>query len=140
MINIKNGTRLLLVTALLGANLVAADGYNPEAIKSGRVDPSMHLQQGSNQLEAQKINSVIYKATGFGNTFTVVTSEGNVIIDTSLPSMAPKHKSLLNAVDDGPVHSIIITHGHGDHTGGAGLWREPQTKVIAQTNMVEFLH
>ena len=140
MINIKNGTRLLLVTALLGANLVAADGYNPEAIKSGRVDPSMHLQQGSNQLEAQKINSVIYKATGFGNTFMVVTSEGNVIIDTSLPSMAPKHKSLLNAVDDGPVHSIIITHGHGDHTGGVGLWREPQTKVIAQTNMVEFLH
>tara|TARA_B110000208_G_scaffold72074_1_gene92726 strand:+ start:678 stop:1019 length:342 start_codon:yes stop_codon:yes gene_type:complete len=105
MINIKNGTRLLLVTALWGANLVGADGYNPEAIKSGRVDPSMHLQQGSNQLEAQKINSVIYKATGFGNTFMVVTSEGNVIIDTSLPSMAPKHKSVLNAVDDGPVYA-----------------------------------
>jgi alkyl sulfatase BDS1-like metallo-beta-lactamase superfamily hydrolase len=51
-----------------------------------------------------------------------------------------RSKSLLNAVDDGPVHSIIITHGHGDHTGGVGLWREPQTKVIAQTNMVEFLH
>ena len=108
-----------------GSNLKTADGYNPEALKSGRADPSMHLQQGSNQLKAQKINSVIYKATGFGNTFMVVTDQGNVIIDTSLPGMAPKHKSLLNAVNDGPIHSIIITHGHGDHTGGVALWREP---------------
>ena len=117
-----------------------AEGYEPEALKSGRVDPSLHLQQGSDQLLAQKINQVIYKATGFGNTFMVVTSEGNVIVDTSLPAMAPKHKQLLTAVSDGPVHSIIITHGHGDHTGGVALWREPQTQVIAQQNMVEFLN
>ena len=117
-----------------------AEGYEPEALKSGRVDPSLHLQQGSDQLVAQKINQVIYKATGFGNTFMVVTSEGNVIVDTSLPAMAPKHKQLLTAVSDGPVHSIIITHGHGDHTGGVALWREPQTQVIAQQNMVEFLN
>jgi len=117
-----------------------ADSYEPEALKSGRVDPSLHLQQGSNQQIAQKINEVIYKATGFGNTFMVVTNEGNVIIDTSLPAMAPKHKQLLTAVSDEPVHSIIITHGHGDHTGGVALWREPQTKVIAQQNMVEFLN
>ena len=117
-----------------------ADSYESEALKSGRVDPSLHLQQGSNQQVAQKINEVIYKATGFGNTFMVVTNEGNVIIDTSLPAMAPKHKQLLTAVSDEPVHSIIITHGHGDHTGGVALWREPQTKVIAQQNMVEFLN
>ena len=117
-----------------------ADSYEPEVLKSGRVDPSLHLQQGSNQQVAQKINEVIYKATGFGNTFMVVTNEGNVIIDTSLPAMAPKHKQLLTAVSDEPVHSIIITHGHGDHTGGVALWREPQTKVIAQQNMVEFLN
>ena len=117
-----------------------ADSYEPEALKSGRVDPSLHLQQGSDQLVAQKINEVIYKATGFGNTFMVVTNEGNVIIDTSLPAMAPKHKQLLTAVSDDPVHSIIITHGHGDHTGGVALWREPKTQVIAQQNMVEFLN
>jgi len=31
-----------------------ADSYEPEALKSGRVDPSLHLQQGSNQQVAQK--------------------------------------------------------------------------------------
>ncbi len=64
-------------------SLNADDGYSPEALKSANVDPSMHLQQGINQIEAQKINSVIYKATGFGNTFMIVTGEGNVISDTS---------------------------------------------------------
>ena len=133
---------LLLISAVAIAFALPsfADSYEPEALKSGRVDPSLHLQQGSNQQVAQKINEVIYKATGFGNTFMVVTNEGNVIIDTSLPAMAPKHKQLLTAVSDEPVHSIIITHGHGDHTGGVALWREPQTKVIAQQNMVEFLN
>jgi alkyl sulfatase BDS1-like metallo-beta-lactamase superfamily hydrolase len=136
--------KLLIGCAVVGASFLAstvgqADGYNPEALKSGRADPSMHLQQGSDQREAQKINDVIYKATGFGNTFMVVTGEGNVIIDTSLPSMAPRHKALLTAVSDAPIHSIILTHGHGDHTGGVALWQQAQTQVIAQQNSVEFL-
>ena len=115
---------LLLTSAVATAFTLPsfADSYEPEALKSGRVDPSLHLQQGSDQLVAQQINDVIYKASGFGNTFMVVTDEGNVIIDTSLPAMAPKHKQLLTAISDDPVHSIIITHGHGDHTGGVALW------------------
>ena len=141
--NLKGRMALILLAAAMSIPLSlpsSADSYEPEALKSGRVDPSLHLQQGSDQLTAQKINDVIYKATGFGNTFMVVTNEGNVIIDTSLPAMAPKHKQLLTAVSDEAVHSIIITHGHGDHTGGVALWREPKTQVIAQQNMVEFLN
>ena len=141
--NLKGRMALILLAAAMSIPLSlpsSADSYEPEALKSGRVDPSLHLQQGSDQLAAQKINDVIYKATGFGNTFMVVTNEGNVIIDTSLPAMAPKHKQLLTAVSDEAVHSIIITHGHGDHTGGVALWREPKTQVIAQQNMVEFLN
>ena len=129
-------TAALMATASFGM----ADDYNPEALESDRVDPSLHLLQGSNQTEAQKVNEVIYKATGFGNTFMVVTDQGNVIVDTSLEAMAPHHKKLLTAVSDGPIHSVIITHGHGDHTGGVALWREPETRIIAQENMVEFLH
>ena len=119
-------------------SLVCADEYRPEALD--KVDSSLFLKQGTTQVEAQKINDVIYKATGFGNTFMVLTNAGNVIIDTSLAAMAPRHKKLLTAVNDGPIHSIILTHAHGDHTGGVELWREADTKVIAQENMVEFLH
>ena len=131
---------IISTTLVVTANLAMADGYKPEALASGRADPSLHLQQGLTQKEAQQVNEIIYKATGFGNTFMVVTDEGNVIIDTSLKAMAPHHKKLLTQVSDGPVHSVILTHGHGDHTGGVALWREADTRVIAQQNMVEFLH
>jgi alkyl sulfatase BDS1-like metallo-beta-lactamase superfamily hydrolase len=89
---------------------------------------------------ALKINDVIYQATGFGNTFMVTTSDGNVIIDTSNSRGATKHKAMLQAINSGPVKFIILTHAHGDHTGGLGLWKSEETKVIAQQDCVEFLH
>jgi alkyl sulfatase BDS1-like metallo-beta-lactamase superfamily hydrolase len=82
----------------------------------------------------------IYMAPGFGNTFMVVTPEGNVVIDTSLSLFAPKHVASLRAIDGGPVRYIILTHGHADHTGGVGMWRQDGTQVIAQREQTELLH
>lgn len=86
-----------------------------------------------------QLNDAIYQASGFGNTFMVVTSEGNVIIDTSIVLSAAAHRNALRAISDGPVRYIILTHAHQDHTGGVGLWKEPDTTVIAQANHREFL-
>ncbi len=98
------------------------------------------LLAGRNQTEALQITENIYQATGFGNTFLITTSEGNIIVDTSLAANAPRHKELLQAVDDGPIKYIILTHGHGDHTGGVNLWREEETEIIAQEEHYEFIN
>ncbi|MBI3650849.1 MAG: MBL fold metallo-hydrolase [Acidobacteria bacterium] len=103
-------------------------------------NPITLVREGMNQKDALKINEAIFQAIGFGNTFMVTTSEGNVIIDTSLVSRAPQHLKLLKAVSQAPIKYIILTHGHGDHTGGIALWKEPDTKIIAQKNFAEFLH
>ncbi len=78
-------------------------------------------------------------ASGFGNTFLVTTKDGNVIIDTSMREIAPRHQKLLRAVSDAPIKYIIVTHGHGDHTGGVKLWKQEGTQVIAQKNFIEFV-
>ncbi len=103
-------------------------------------NPTTLTREGLDRTEALKITDHIYQAIGFGNTFLVTTSEGNVIIDTSSANVAPLHVKLLKARSAAPVKYIILTHGHGDHTGGVALWKEPGTQVIAQKNYVEFIH
>lgn len=120
------------LAAVLSLPMIVASAAEP--------DPVMFLRQGLDQESADHIVGPIYKATGFGNTFLIATEEGNVIIDTSLPSSASHHHKLLRAVDSKPIDYLILTHGHGDHTGGVDLWRSPKTRVVAHKNSVEFLH
>jgi len=98
------------------------------------------LSAGQDQKKALKFGEAIYQAVGFGNTFMVVTEAGNVIIDTSMPFNAARHKQLLQAENAGPIKYIILTHAHGDHIGGVPVWKQPDTKIVAQKNHAEFQH
>jgi alkyl sulfatase BDS1-like metallo-beta-lactamase superfamily hydrolase len=93
---------------------------------------------GREQKEPIKINDGIYQAVGFGNTFLVLTPAGNVVIDTSIAGMATRHHEMLRKISDAPIKYIILTHGHGDHTGGVHLWKQPGTQIIAQQNFPPF--
>jgi alkyl sulfatase BDS1-like metallo-beta-lactamase superfamily hydrolase len=87
-----------------------------------------------------KVNEAINMVQGFGNTMMITTPEGNVIIDTSIAQHARRHHQLLTAENKAPIKYIILTHAHGDHTGGVPLWKEAGTQIIAQKNHVEFVH
>jgi alkyl sulfatase BDS1-like metallo-beta-lactamase superfamily hydrolase len=94
---------------------------------------------GANQTKALSFaGGRIFQAIGFGNTFMVATAAGDVIIDTSLPINAARHHALLRAESQAPIKDIILTHSHGDHTGGVSAWKEAGTHVIGQANEVEF--
>src|SRR5260221_891198 len=102
------------------------------------VNPITAIRIGQDQKKALKVNDAIFQAIGFSNTFLVTTAEGNVIIDTSMPFNSALHKRLLTAESDAPVKYIILTHAHGDHTGGIPAWKQAGTQIIAQKNHVEF--
>jgi alkyl sulfatase BDS1-like metallo-beta-lactamase superfamily hydrolase len=38
------------------------------------------------------------------------------------------------------VKYIILTHGHADHIGGIGLWKQDGTRIVAQRNYVELVN
>lgn len=103
-------------------------------------NPVVLLRIGQDQKKALKITDNIFQAIGFGNTFMVTTPAGNVIIDTSMPFNAALHKRLLTAENSGPIKYIILTHAHGDHTGGISAWKQADTQIIAQKNHSEFQH
>lgn len=123
----------VLVIVLASSNIIGARG------QQGMVadNPTDLVRVGDKVI---KVNEAISMVQGFGNTFMVATNEGNVIIDTSIAMHARKHHQLLTAENKGPIKYIILTHGHGDHTGGVSLWKETGTQIIAQKNHVEFVH
>jgi alkyl sulfatase BDS1-like metallo-beta-lactamase superfamily hydrolase len=73
------------------------------------------------------------------NTFMVVTRDGNVIIDTSGGAVAKAHRQALSAISAAPTRTVVLTHAHGDHTGGLPLWMEAQTQLVAHQARVDFL-
>ncbi|HEY7641808.1 MAG TPA: MBL fold metallo-hydrolase [Steroidobacteraceae bacterium] len=125
----------------MSARLAALLAFAPAlALAQMQIGVDNPLRTGENQQAAVHVNDAIYLAYGFGNTFLVTTPAGNVVIDTSSVVRAPRAKELLQRENAGPIKYIILTHGHGDHTGGVPLWKGPDTQVIAQKEHYEFVN
>jgi len=131
--------RPILSLALAFGLAAAAAQSQPQPQPQPQFGANQPTTAGAGQTKALSFaGGRIFQATGFGNTFMVTTKAGNVIVDTSLPINAARHHALLKAVSAAPIKDIILTHGHGDHTGGVGVWKEAGTHVIGQANEVEF--
>ncbi|NND27278.1 MAG: MBL fold metallo-hydrolase, partial [Myxococcales bacterium] len=99
-----------------------------------RSRPGGHQIQPASQPEATRINDFIYLSEGLSNAFLIATPEGRIVVNTGMGFEAPIHKRNFDAVDDGPVRYILFTQGHVDHVGGADLFREDGTKLVAHAN------
>ncbi len=81
-----------------------------------------------------KVNDHIYHFLGYGISNAVaVLGETSVILIDALDSTGygEELKADLARLTDKPVKTIIYTHGHQDHRGGAGVFRDTVEEVIA---------
>ncbi len=130
---------LILTTSVLSAckpatevhktapeNLVAVEGHKTRDLKTF----------GRELKSAVAIEDFIYQSRGTANAQMVVTSAGNVVIDTGLPQQRWVINHLKD-VNDAPVTHLIVTHAHADHYGAASSFIEEGTEVIAHA---EFPH
>ncbi|MGA3402232.1 MAG: alkyl sulfatase dimerization domain-containing protein [Acetobacteraceae bacterium] len=73
----------------------------------------------------------------FGNATAIRTNNGLVLVDTGSRETASQTLATLRRWDDSPVHTVIYTHGHIDHTWGARLLdQEAAAKGIARPRIV----
>jgi alkyl sulfatase BDS1-like metallo-beta-lactamase superfamily hydrolase len=85
---------------------------------------------------AVQIHDIVWQARATANAQMIVTSAGNVVFDTGLPTEGGLAKHL-KAVDAAPVTHLILSHAHADHYGAADDFIEDGTEVIAHA---EFPH
>jgi glyoxylase-like metal-dependent hydrolase (beta-lactamase superfamily II) len=92
-------------------------------------------------------NIVTVHTTYFCGSVTVIrTVAGLVFIDTAKPDTAAQTLAAVRRWDDSPVHTVIYTHGHIDHTSGikliddeAGARGVPRPRIIAHRNVLRRL-
>ncbi|MDX3806887.1 alkyl sulfatase dimerization domain-containing protein [Bosea thiooxidans] len=77
-----------------------------------------------------------------GSVTAIRTKEGLVLIDTAKPDTARRTLEVIRSWDAGPIHTVIFTHGHVDHTSGIAVIDAeadakglPRPRIIAHRNV-----
>ena len=68
-----------------------------------------------------------------GDIWLIKTKEGGILVDSAGTSAIPLTWQRLKAagVDPKEVRYVLLSHSHGDHSGGAYLWRTQGAKIVA---------
>ena len=93
-------------------------------------------------------NIITVHTTYFCGSVTAIrTADGLVLIDTANQATAAKVLACIRTWDDSPIHTVIYTHGHIDHTGGiaaidqeADAKRRPRPSIIAHRDVARRMH
>jgi len=109
--------RALALLVFLLAVLVAAHAAVADEVEKDvdvRVDDLQSVGAA-----AIPMNEFVYRIEGEGAFFLVNTSEGSVLVDTG--TSLPQNEEQMRLVREhatGPIRKVIVTHAHGDHSGG----------------------
>jgi hydroxyacylglutathione hydrolase len=75
--------------------------------------------------------------------YLVTTEDGHVVVDAGAGRSVGAIKRAIrdDGVDPGRIRWVLLTHGHGDHAGGAGAWRHevPGARVAASREVCGWL-
>ncbi|HZU74157.1 MAG TPA: alkyl sulfatase dimerization domain-containing protein [Acidimicrobiales bacterium] len=85
-----------------------------EILDGGQLRPGVNPPPGQLAELAEGVAII----SGFAHTVVFATAEGLVLFDLPIPAQAPGTIKALREWSDLPVHTVVVTHGHGDHVGG----------------------
>lgn len=123
----------LITTIIIVCLGVPVNGQDSQATKL--------LKERSEHLKPliTEVSPSVYTASGYSpaNISMIVGKDGLVIVDTGMsPDDARTVLTEFRKISDLPIKGIILTHGHGDHTGGASVFAndgEQQAAIFARS-------
>lgn len=94
------------------------------------------------QKKITKVNERIYHFLGYGhsNAIVIIGASSVILIDAlDSDQRALVMKEEIAKITNKPIKTIIYTHGHPDHQGGSGAFRDTVEEVIAFAAQKEIL-
>jgi cyclase len=88
------------------------------------------------QIKTIDLGNKTYRLEGQGGNITVaVGSDGIIMVDTQFAPLSDKSKAAIKAISPLPIKYAILTHFHGDHTGGVANFQKDGVIAVAQDNI-----
>ena len=108
-------TRLCILAFACGGLTLAAQG--PPAPPAAAARNTTATSSGNvHVLPVQK--NVYMIVTPAGNVTAQIGNDGVLLVDTGTAALAPEIFAAVRTLSDKPIHTIVNTHLHADHTGG----------------------
>ena len=92
------------------------------------------IHAGDGPQQAVPLGDGVFMSRDISNAYRVVTSEGDVLVNTGMVWNAEENHRRLSAVSPNRIARIIFTQSHDDHIGGWRWFDQPGTETIAQAN------
>jgi glyoxylase-like metal-dependent hydrolase (beta-lactamase superfamily II) len=88
------------------------------------------------EVKVTDLGNKTYMLEGAGGNVTIaVGTDGIIMVDTQFAPMHDKLMAAIKQISPLPIKQIIITHFHGDHTGGIAAFRKDGIPVLAEDNI-----
>jgi glyoxylase-like metal-dependent hydrolase (beta-lactamase superfamily II) len=125
--------RLTRSTLVLG--LVAAYGLGAMALAqqpAAPAPPPRLIKVADDLYVIQNANHTVAEiGQNGGNVTVIVTADGVVLVDSKFERMHDDIMTKVRSVTDKPVRYLVLTHSHGDHSGGAARMQTIGATVVS---------
>lgn len=104
---------------------------NQNSLSDQNLRAAQMVKSGEGQTEAIHRGNDIWECRGIGNSYLVVTGEGNLLVNAGTLADARRSKGLFAAVSSRPVRKIVLTQSHANQYGGLEVFKTAENEVIA---------
>jgi cyclase len=114
----KNGLLILILATTYVTTIMAQIDFSNVIITTEQVTDNIYMLQGSG-----------------GNIAILTGEDGTLMVDDQFAPLSDKIMAAIKDISDQPVHYLLNTHWHGDHTGGNENFANAGATIIAHDNV-----